>query len=694
MAEQPQENTDSSIAALKRASETLLCNNRIQLAAIFLLGLFAYANTFFSPFLTDDDLFAIVNNKAIRDFGSIDWWHNRAVGFFSFAVNYSLHGLKVPGYHAVNLLIHVLNACLVLAVVKMTFQTPFFALSNEGPNQSYERNFIALFSALFFVVHPVQTQAVTNIWQRLASLATFFYLASLCAYIQYRLATAGGKDAARETAGTASSGDHGMPPLLWYIISLFCGILAMKTKEISFTLPLLIVLYEFSFFNSRFSSAARVVNARRLLLLLPVILLLLIIPLSVFRSLSEQAHLDSSVVQDRISREQINDLTNLSKSSYLLTQFRVIMTYLRLLVFPVGQEVYYDYPLYSSFLDPPVLLSFFFLTALGVAALFLFWHSRSRLPGASFLNMSYSLPRLLSFGIFWFFITLSVESSFLPIRDVIFEHRVYLPSVGFFIAVCTAAAMSARLIRIRVHYQGPDVFHVFSGAALVFVLIFSIAAHQRNETWRDAISFWGDAARKAPASARVHFNLGMAYYGKKMFGDAIEELSAAVRLASRTQYFGTMNPQAVYNALGLACYQERRLDEAVHYFNTALQLGPGSSSVYYNLGLAYVLQKRTGEATEQFLSSARLNPANISAYFQAGKAFLSMGRADSAIECYEKALKLNTNNADVHHGLAQAFAQKGERHKAVLHFQRALDLRPNDISARRDFDELLKGISQ
>jgi hypothetical protein len=146
---------------------------------------------------------------------------------------------------------------------------------------------IALFAALLFACHPVQTEAVTYIWQRVASLATMFYLLSLTAYIKWRLIHQNREPrtvwhGAGQNLGKAQSSRNQvsekrhphihLKSALWYLISLFSAVLAMKTKQIAFTLPIMISLYEVMFFQGKIG--------RRLLFLLPIVLTMPIIPLT------------------------------------------------------------------------------------------------------------------------------------------------------------------------------------------------------------------------------------------------------------------------------------------------------------------------------------------------------------------------------------------------------------------------------
>jgi hypothetical protein len=104
-----------------------------------------------------------------------DYNPRRIVGYFTFALNYHVGGTDVRGYHIVNLLIHLINSVLVYFLVLLTFRTPYFKAveSGVGEERSGYGGGIALFTALLFAVHPVQTQAVTYIVQRFTSQRSF-----------------------------------------------------------------------------------------------------------------------------------------------------------------------------------------------------------------------------------------------------------------------------------------------------------------------------------------------------------------------------------------------------------------------------------------------------------------------------------------------------------------------------------------
>ena len=417
-----------------------------------------YSNTFSVPFQFDDES-NIIDNPLIRDLGNfLDFAGTRYVGFLSFALNYRFGGLNVFGYHLVNILIHITNGLLVYSLVSL--------LIKAVPGDRFPVPWVAFAASLLFVVHPVQTQAVTYIVQRFASLMTLFYLLAVVGYLKWRL-----------TAPDARG------RYLWYGAALLSTILAMKTKENSFTLPFMILLVEVIFF--------RAFSKKRWLTLLPFLLTLLTIPLS---------HVDALGEAEGFAR----DTAEIGRFDYLFTQFRVILTYLRLLVLPINQNLDYDYPIYHSLFHPAVFLSFLVLLSLLGFAISLIGARAAGISASRLVKR-----RLIAFGILWFFLTLSIESSIIPIKDVIFEHRLYLPSVGFFLGIGLLAVHGwERWKRMRLP---------LAVTGLLILGALSIATYRRNFVWKDKITLWQDVIEKAPQKPRGHYNLGLAYQEGQMF---------------------------------------------------------------------------------------------------------------------------------------------------------------------------------
>ena len=393
----------------------------LHILLIAIVGFLAYSNTFDVPFHWDDTP-NIVENYKLRDLNNL--WPptgSRWFGFLTFALNYNFGGLDTVGYHIVNIVIHIFNAILIYWLVMFTFRTPYFSTSNP-PSPPFNKGGMggfALFSALLFISHPIQTQAVTYIVQRFTSLATMFYLLSLVMYIKFRIQRTEDKtqntekkldipNTTKEIIGNSTSSSlrlvrnpsserfptsgndtkcgltYGflnkyaichLSSVIWYLGSVFSAILAMKTKEITFTLPFIIILYEFCFFKSQ-NYELRTMNLRRLLYLMPFLLTLFIIPLSI-------VGIDKPI-GDAIGelREAAQETEEIPRWSYLITQFRVIVTYIRLLFLPIKQNLDYDYPIYNSFLDPNVFLSFLFLLSIFGLGVYLFYRSQFKVYGS------------------------------------------------------------------------------------------------------------------------------------------------------------------------------------------------------------------------------------------------------------------------------------------------------------------------
>lgn len=365
---------------------------------LFLLGTVIYSNILHAPFIFDE-YSSIVNNESIRSIAESlkNISSNRYLTLLSFALNYAVSGLKPFGYHLINNLIHIINALLVYYLVINTFKTPFFRGKEDDIHPS--RYFIAFSSAFIFVAHPIQTQAVTYVVQRSTSMATMFYLLSLVMYIEARLIawSQGSRVNSQESRGKSFN----LKFLIFYLISFISAIFAMKSKEIALTLPVIVVLYEFCFLSATSNSKLRTPNRKKFLYLFPILLTILIIPFSML-------HINGpgeSIVQD--IDVQSRETLNISRTDYLLTQFRVGITYLRLLIFPANQNFDYDYPFYHSFFNPEVLISFFVLLVVFCFGIYLLHRSRFRNLDSQSLSSSSRITnpllRLIAFGILWFF---------------------------------------------------------------------------------------------------------------------------------------------------------------------------------------------------------------------------------------------------------------------------------------------------
>jgi tetratricopeptide (TPR) repeat protein len=595
---------------------------------ITILCLAAYSNTFHVPFQFDDprSISEVPFVRDIRQFPN-PLTQQRAVGFFTFALDYWFHGTDVVGYHIVNLAIHIMNALLVYAFIILSFRTPVL----KGAQLTRHEKPIALFSALLFAGHPIQTQAVTYIAQRFTSLATLFFLLSLVAYVWSRI-----RDIEKPSDNRS---------LIWYGVSLISAVLAMKTKEIAFTLPVVIALYEFLFLEGSIK--------KRILLLLPLFLTMTIIPLNLLGTTRPLGGMLSDIGE--VTRLQ----TTVSRGEYLMTEFTVLVTYLRLLFFPVNQNLDYDYPLFDSFVAPEVVFSFLLLLLILGTGVYLLYRDR-RSPGAG---------RFMAFGIFWFFITLSVESSVIPIADVIFEHRLYLPSVGFFLTCTSALFWGAERLKARWVNAEKAAVVALTAAAIVFAGL----AYKRNIVWKSEVSLWEDVIEKSPLKARGYNGLGLAYFNRGSYDKAIEAFGKAIELYPS---YGV-----AFNNIGNSYYRTGSYDRAISAQTEAIALEPNNAIFYDNRGLSYSSIGAYARAVDDFSKAIKLDPTYAKSYHNLGFVYHSEGMYRLAIEEYTKAIALDPGNAIYRCNRGLAYLANGEYEQAIADQTAAIDLDPNIAAA-------------
>ncbi len=694
------------------------------LLAIAFVGLIAYSNTFNVPFVFDDNG-QIAENLMIRrvdnfllafkghPFNLADGYlysPNRFIGYLTLALNYRFGGLSVTGYHFINLAIHILNGILVYLLVTLTFKAEGIAHSaksiaqnktfpqTERVGSSSEKKdsgqagmtklkslpdalspmpyaqLIALFSALLFVAHPIQTQAVTYIVQRFASLATMFYLLSVVFYIKGRLVSV--KAAISHQPSAISHNPPSSPLSLrgdrgglrftvsagWYLLSMISAVLAMKTKEIAFTLPIVIIVYEFIFFRSSLR--------KKLLFLIPVILTLMIIPISILgvnKPLGE-------ILTDLSEKTRLQ--TDVTRWDYMFTEIRVITTYIRLIFLPINQNLDYDYPIYHSFFTPPVFFSFLFLSSLFATAVYLLYKThRAKSIGHSAISdqqSAISNSRLIAFGILWFFIALSVESSIVPIADVIFEHRVYLPSLGFFIAFTTTAFVFGKT-KNRLTYI------VLS--FIVITLVFTGITHKRNRVWNNELILWEDVVAKSPNKSRPLNNLGLAYIKARRYEDAEAALVSA--LNSDPSYV------EAYNNLGDLNMKLGKLDAAEEALIKALSIYPDYPEAHSNLAAVYIKQGRYDEALKTAQKAVRLNSQSAEAYNNVSVAYRKLGRYDYAFKAAEQALRIRPDYAVPYNNIGLANVELKRYDDAMAAFKKALSLDPDYAEGYNNLGGLL-----
>ncbi len=586
-----------------------VCVHKIfSISFLILLGLVIYSNTFYTPFQFDDDG-AIVNNPLIRDIHNVSGSmgrNARVVGVYTFAINYYLHKLDVFGYHAGNFLIHIITALLVWCFMCLLLSVPCL----KHKKIIRHKTTVGFLTALLFLSHPVQTQAVTYLAQRFASLATLFYVLSLCFYIKGRLVFS-----------------KKLLAVFCFLLSAIAAIAGMYTKGIVMTLPLVIILMEVMFLSKGEEGKIKLPKFWGIYVIFILSLMLIVPRIFSFGVFSFHSSMPSE--------SHLNDI--ITSNKYFLTQFRVATVFIRLLFFPFGQNLDYDFPLSQSLFEFSTLGAVLFI----MSVIFLAIKIRSKYP-------------LISFGIFWFFLTFSVQ--FIPRANIIAEHKLYLLSIGFCIALCVGIYEIAKNIK------------EFKVVVSVIIIIFSFLTFQRNKVWKDEITLWQDVVKGSPNKPRGLLNLGKAYadYGQPQL--ALKYYDEVIKVDSRDF--------KAYNNKGNVYYRAKQFSLALKNYNEALAINKEYLQGYINRAVLYTALKKYALALIDYKKAFKIRPAYNLLHFNWANTYARMKEYDLAIEHYTRAIRQKMEYSEVFRNRGNAYKLKGKYDLAIADYDKAIEMEP------------------
>ena len=532
----------------------------------------------------------------------------RRIGMISFALNYYWGELNPFGYHLVNIVIHSLNG-LLLFLLSVTLLTCYL-----GERMKRERIVaIAFLGSLLWLVHPLQSQAVSYIVQRLTSLCALFFLLSLFCYLQGRLTRAPRR-------------------LIFFTFSFLFGLLAIDTKQNAATLPLFILLAEFLFFQRD----SFITNRKRLWILMVGGGIFILIA-----GMYLGPDFITRIAEGYAKREW-------TMPERLLTELRVVVFYLGLLIYPHPSRLNLDHDFsVSTSLFAPFTTVLSLAVIIGLLGLSLWMVRRNR---------------LVAYALLWFVGNLVIESSIIPL-ELVFEHRMYLPSMSI---IVLGAGMVVWMLKEDWKWWG-------MGGLLVVSLIFSYWTYERAFVWRDKISLWQDAVEKSPHKARPHSNLGSAYGKKDMYDEAISECRKALAIDP--------NNTRARSSLGVAYFTKGMVMEAIAEHKKALAIDPDLAEAHYNLGIAYAKENRLDEAIAEYKKALVINPDHAETRNNLGAAYYSKGMLNEAIVEYRQALAIDPDFASAHTNLGSAYNKKGQMNKAIVEYKMALEIDSSQVRA-------------
>jgi len=667
---------EPAAATVSRGAVALAC------AALVVAVLAAYANSLRGPFVYDDRD-AIIENPTLRHLWPISdvlappgagvTVSGRPVLNLSLALNFAAGGLDVRGYHAVNLLIHVLACLTLFGLVRRTLLLP--ALRERLGAAAVP---VAFTAAALWALHPLQTEAVTYIVQRAESLMGLFYLLTLYGFVRSVDAPAPGR---------------------WRLLAFGACLLGMGTKENLVSAPVLVLLLDRAFVAGSFAGAWRRRRGFYAALAATWILLGLVL---------------ATTGGNRGGSAGFG--LAISWWDYALTQFLALVHYLRLSFWPA--PLIFDYGTFwihgLVYVWPQACV----VAALIAGTLVALWRNRAvGVLGA------------------WYLAILAPTSLVPGMTQRIVEHRMYLPLAPLFVLVaglcqrrCGSRGLAALLalaagfgllsFRRNTDYRSEIALwedtvakrpanagaHANLGAALADAARMREAVREdatalrlgpnpvatRNNLGtalvavgrvREAVEELQESLRQEPDDAQAHLNLGVALDMLKRTPEAIPHYEASLR--------GKPNSAAAHANLGDALSRSGRNAEGIAHLEEALRLQPDFVAAHYNLAAALARAGRLEEAQAQFAAGLRLRPADAEAHANWGGVLLATGHPAEAMAQFESALRLQPESASYHYNYGSVLAAAGRLDEAVLQFEAALRLQPDYVEAHNNLGNAL-----
>jgi len=611
-----------------------------------------YSPSLNGPFLFDDTNNIVRNNRihltelTITSLKKAVTSTSRPVPMLSFGLDYFLHGLSPQWFRISNLLIHFCTAMLLYFVLCDTL----LFLPKEDVKKYY---WLPAISALLWVVHPLHIQSVTYIVQRMNSLAGFFYLLTILCYIKARIA----EDIRTQIILTCCS-----------LIAMF---LAIGSKPNAAVLPCTVFLYEWFFFQK--------ISWKWLFNRLPILLVTLGMLFGMVYFFTHGHPL--------VTLHHWNTTNPFTCIQRLMTEFRVLILYLSLLVFPHPSRLNFDHDiLLSTSMVTPLSTLFSFA---GLCCLFLVGILSSR------------RHPLLGFAVFWFFLNSIIESTIIPL-DLIFEHRTYIPSM-----MPVAGIVYAMLGFIRWKYV-----KVF--LAVVLLSLWSVWTWQRNAVWQSGISLWQDCVRKTPGQPRphesladyleengqfikarkhylralqlnpddpnTHNNIANLYAKTGRYQEAVQHYEIALKI--RPTY-----TQAKCN-LSMVLARQGQIDQAILRYRQLLQTDPDNLLIHRGLGDMLTLHGDFTGALHEYDFILQLDPQNVEILYNRSVLLLRTGYLLQAEQGLKKVIQLNPNRAKAHNNLGIIFENRGNVEEAARSYRRALQIDPKLQDARNNLKRI------
>jgi len=612
------------------------CSQLSLVIPFLLLIILVYNNTFYVPWQLDDPpnitenyslhISDLLPKNILQTFFAKPFAENkfyRPISNFTFAINWYYGNDNPFNYHLVNLLIHLFASFFLFKTIKAI-------LEHSAYTKRFSDNdvlFVTMLSTCLWAINPIQTQAVTYIVQRMASMAAMFYIIAVYHYVR-----------ARQTQVNSQTILHLTLCVIFFFLALGC-------KENAITLIPSLLLIELCFFKRKDRTAKTILT---ILVGVTICFLLAAFYYAIDRNLLQSF---SEPIGSR----------PFSVKERLLTQPAILLFYLSLLFYPSPTRLSIDhsFPLSTSFFQPWSTLPSILIVLLLIV----------------FAILRFRKNPLLSFAILFFFINHLVESTIIPL-ELIFEHRNYLPSLFLFLPVAAG-------IRYLLNWSAPSMRFVHAAiiiAVPLLLIMLGLATYTRNSAWASEESLWADALAKAPDNARPYAKLGEIYGWQKE--KTPENLHTAVTLLHKA--LERESPRisfepAIIGNIGKVYMNYGFLDQAVHYFQKSLQRNPNFITSRFDLTQVLTLQGNFTEALEQIDIVIDKNDQQSRFFNLKAMILLWLDRPDEAAYSAQQAMRRTfVNKQRYFYNTGVALSKVGHLDQGLWFLKRASQTFPQD----------------
>ena len=586
---------------------------------ITLAALGVYANHFDGVFLLDD-LSNIVENSTLRLVGGLasNWKElldqGRPLAFLSFIIDFKIWGLNPVGYHIGNLAIHLLASLVAFGLLRTTLTKSAVIPANIQSNG----NFLAFAIALLWTVHPLNTQSVTYIVQRIESLMGLFLLVSVFA--------------AAKAFSQYSDRVYIRRSIIWQWISVVSAILSVATKQVGAVIPLVILSSHWLFWSGKNPSDFRKSLVAHKTLYIGMLGFCLV---TLLLQALPQLNTDSAF-----------HFRDISPIEYLLSQPEIILHYVVISFWPRTLVLDYGWPVAQGF--AAIAIPLLIVSTLVIATIY-----------------GIAKRKIYSFLGVWFFVILAPSSSFLPVKDLAFEHRMYLP----LLALLTGATVFfwTALNRLKM----TNWFYVVIAVA---VSLLGLRTHFRNYDYRSAITMWSGVLEARPKNPRALNELGNALLQSGKQNEAIQLFQQALVLEPK-------NPGPLLNISNI--FQSAgQIDQALAAVTRAIELKPEFASAHFNIGNIYLAKNDLAKAEDSYMTALKHESAYAEAYVGLGNTFAMAQNYDKAMEQYHKALSIKPWLSQPYNNIGTIYSKLGKHEEAVKNYFEALNRNPADVGIR------------